>query len=111
MQLLPELVLSILEFCADMNPVLALLIMTRTGALHYRNACAHILYRLAGAARDSWCGIRIPWLLSHAWACAPMRHKPDYGRTELIEGVIRTGITVPGRSCPLWCYRGPQDRK
>jgi hypothetical protein len=113
MQLLPELVVSVLEFCDDMDPLLALLIMTRTGALHYRNACAHILYRLLSMAGGYWHGMRFPCLLSDAWICAP---DPESEmcvprRRMIVEAVIRSGITVPGRSCALWCYKEIQDQK
>jgi hypothetical protein len=108
MHLLPISVVSILEFCAEMDPALALLIMTRTGALHYRNACAHILYRLVSTAKGFWNMIRIPRLVSDAWICVQERGRYVTDRM-IVEDVIRTGITVPGWSCPVWCFNKPED--
>jgi hypothetical protein len=104
MHLLPELMISILEFCANVDPVLALLIMARTGALHYRNACAHILYRFAVTEQSSPT-FEIPRLLSESWICSQGKRPGPRNRNVIVESVIRAGITVPGRSCPLWCYK------
>jgi hypothetical protein len=110
MQLLPVLVVSILEFCAVMDPALALLIMIRTGALHFRNACAHILYRLVITSEHYWCGIRFPCLLSDGWVSVQNRRMLDQDRIAIVDCVIRGGLTVPGVSCPLWCYKEPRNR-
>jgi hypothetical protein len=111
MHLLPALVLSVLEFCADMEPELALLIMTRTGALHFRNACAHILYRLITTEARSSDWIRIPRLMSEAWICTKCGWTSVSDQMTIVEAVIRAGITVPGRSCPLWCYKEAPDQR
>jgi hypothetical protein len=111
MELLPILVLTVLGFTTGMDPALALLIMTRTGALHFRSACAHILSRFVSTAQGSWYSIMIPRLVSGPWICAKERRLGHPDRMMIVEAVIRAEITMPGRSCPVWCYKMSEDRK